>query len=63
MSSSGRGYTHTGSDDNNSQVRTQCLYYGPILNLQGSHWCSRGYGTGSNSNGYGAGDAYHYSNS
>ncbi|KAL5360127.1 hypothetical protein BJX96DRAFT_164931 [Aspergillus floccosus] len=47
MSSSGKGYTHTGSGTNS----------------QGNHWCSRDYGTGSNSNGYGRGDAYHYSNS
>ncbi|KJK60704.1 hypothetical protein P875_00053104 [Aspergillus parasiticus SU-1] len=30
---------------------------------RGNHYCSRDYGTGSDSNGSGRGDAYHYSNS
>ncbi|KAE8159260.1 hypothetical protein BDV40DRAFT_273791 [Aspergillus tamarii] len=46
MSSSGKGYSYTGSGTNS----------------QGNHYCSRDYGTGSDSNGPGRGDAYHYSN-
>ncbi|PYI15710.1 hypothetical protein BO86DRAFT_391683 [Aspergillus japonicus CBS 114.51] len=43
---SGKGFTYTGSGTNS----------------QGNHWCSRDYGTGSDSNGPDRGDAYHYSN-
>ncbi|PLN76982.1 hypothetical protein BDW42DRAFT_177617 [Aspergillus taichungensis] len=37
-------------------------YTGSGTNSQGNHYCSRDYGSGSNSNGAGRGDAYHYSN-
>ncbi|KAG2413060.1 hypothetical protein HFD88_010619 [Aspergillus terreus] len=46
MSDSDKGYYYTDSGTNS----------------QGNHWCSRDYGTGSDSNGAGRGDAYHYSN-
>ncbi|GAB1218286.1 hypothetical protein ATERTT37_007540 [Aspergillus terreus] len=46
MSDSEKGYYYTDSG----------------TNTQGNHWCSRDYGTGSDSNGAGRGDAYHYSN-
>lgn len=53
MSSSGKGYTYTGSGTN-SQASSLDLYHqlslhnGPLTdNKQGNHWCSRNYGTGS----------------
>ncbi|PLB49779.1 hypothetical protein P170DRAFT_510245 [Aspergillus steynii IBT 23096] len=46
MSSSDKGFVHTGSG----------------INDQGNHWCSRDHGTGTDTNGPGRGDAYHYSN-
>ncbi|GES58279.1 hypothetical protein AFLA70_196g001931 [Aspergillus terreus] len=52
MSDSDKGYYYTDSGTN-SQARPLAF---------GNHWCTRDYGTASDSNGAGRGDAYHYSN-